>query len=482
MNASVRWAHRAESTVPWRISRSHSAGDLVAVVLGASVAVAIGAAVVVNPLLAAFPAATLAGIILLVDARARILFLVFGGFLVLQSSDSLGSLKLVYLAGVFASLGGALFRFRQGEDLFARGLARPLMRVSVAMSALIVISLLVARAHGIPGTDSLRDIAPYVLFACAPVFAIDAAGAFSHRGLVRLLVIAGILATLSFTITWLEQRQIAHLPLSKFALSSFYLPAALFVYATASALHRNHHRIRWASLSVLVFALMLSTGTRVTLILAVAPIVVVFSARRRTSSRFIRLALGGPVAVVLMLGAAYVVLAATHASTTMISGRITVLTNTGTAVDDSYHDRQAETRTAAHIFDANPVFGAGPGTSFHWISTDGTPTSAFVIDSPVDFPAKFGIAGLVVFGFLVVSYGSFLRSAFRFDHPRTETLALAGYFGVAIAGSLLVTPLEDKGLTFGLILLLALVFRTWTAAVLPPDGFQSRFRPRPVEE
>ena len=469
MNASVGWAQRAESIVPWRISRSHSAGDLVAVVLGASVAVAIGAAVVVNPLLAVLPAATLAGIVLLVDARARILFLVFGGFLVLQSSDSLGSLKLVYLAGVFASLGGALFRFSQGEDRFARGLARPLMRVSVAISTLLVISLLVARAHGIPRTDSLRDIAPYVLFACAPVFAIDAARAFSHRALVRLLVSAGILATLSFTITWLEQRQIAQLAFSKFALSSFYLPAALFVYATASALHRNHHRIRWASLSVLVFALMLSTGTRQILILAIAPIVVVISARRRTSSRFIRLALGGPVAVVLMLSVAYLVLAATHASSTQITDRITILKNTGTPADASYHDRQAETRDAARIFYANPVFGAGPGTSFHWISANGTPTSAFVLDSPVDFPAKFGIAGLVVVAFLVVSYGSFLRSALRFNHPRTETLALAGYFGVAIAGSLLMTPLEDKGLGFGLILLLALVFRTWPpAAALPP--------------
>jgi O-antigen/teichoic acid export membrane protein len=473
VNGCVRSAERAASIVRAGSFGSYAAGDLAAAVFSASVAVAIGAAVVVNPLLAVLPAVALAGILLLVDARARILFLVFGGFLALQSSSSLGSIKLVYLAGVFMSLGGALFKFRQGEDRFARRLARPLMRVSVAMSTLILISLLVSRVHSIPGTDSLRDIAPYVLFACAPVFAIDAARAFSHRGLVRLLVIAGILATLSFTITWLEGRGIAQLPLSKFALSSFYFPAAVFVYATASALHRNHHRIRWASLSVLVFALMISTGTRETLILAVAPIALAISARRRTSSRFIRLAFGGPVAVVLMLSAAYVVLATTHASTTQINDRIATLENTGTTKDASYHDRQAQTRAAAHVFHAHPIFGAGPGIYFHWISANGTPTSAFVIDSPVDFPAKFGIVGLVVVGFLVLGYGSFLRSALRFNHPRPETLALAGYAAVAIAGSLLSPPLEDKGLSFGLILLLALVFRTWTAAAPVPDGSQA---------
>ncbi|MBV8954872.1 MAG: O-antigen ligase family protein [Solirubrobacterales bacterium] len=347
------------------------------------------------------------------------------------------------------------------------------MRVSVAMATLIVISLLVAQSHGISGSGALRDIAPYVLFACAPVFAIDATRAFSHRGLVRLLVVAGILGALSFTITWLEQRGIAQLPFSKFALSSFYLPAALFVYATASALHRSRHRIRWASLSALVFALMISTGTRETLILALAPIIILISARRRASSRFIRLALGGPVAVVLMLGAAYAVLAATHASTTIISDRLTILENTGTTKDQSFQDRQAETRAAADIFDAHPILGSGPGTYFHWITATGTPSSQLDIDSPVDFPAKFGLAGLLVAGFLVLSYASFLRSALRFNHPRPETLALAGYAGVALAGSLLMTPLEDKGLSFGLILVLALVFRTWTAAASGSGGPRS---------
>jgi hypothetical protein len=470
MSIWVRDAEGAGTIASSRISKPHIPGDLVAVVVSAAVAVAVGAAVAVNPLLAALPAAALAGLLLLVDARARILFLVFGGFLALQSSGGVGSLKLVYLAGVFVSLGGALFRFSQGTDQFARRLARPLMRVSVAMSILLLLSLLVARAHGIHGTDSLRDIAPYVLFACAPAFAIDVAGAFSHRGLVRLLVGAGILATVSYATNWLELRGIAQLPFSQFALSSFYLPVALFVYATACALHTNRHRPRWTLLSVLVFALMLVSGTRETLIMMIAPIVVVVGARRLMSARFFRLAWGGPVSVVLMLGAAYGVIAATHASTTTISDRITTLQHTGTSSDASYHDRQAETRVATDIFYANPILGSGPGTTFNWISANGSQQSSFVIDTATDFPAKFGIAGLAVVGFLVLSYGSFLRSASRFNHPRTETLALAAYTAVAALGTLLTNPLEDKGFTFGLILLLALVFRTWLPSAPASDA------------
>ena len=198
----------------------------------------------------------------------------------------------------------------------------------------------------------------------------------------------------------------------------------------------------------------------------------VIGARRLMSGRFIRLALGGPVAVLLMLGLAYSVVSATHASTTILSDRITILKHTGTASDASYHERQAETHAAADIFYANPIFGSGPGTTFHWIAASGTPQSAFVTDEPLDFPAKFGIAGLAVVGFLVLSYISFLRSALRFNHPRTETLALTAYLALAVVGTLLANVFEDKGFTFGLILLLALVFRTWLPAAPAPGGEQ----------
>ena len=298
MSVWVRHAEGAGTIVPPRISKPHIAGDLMAVVVGAAVAIAIGAAVAVNPLLALLPVAALAGILLLVDARARILFLVFGGFLALQSSQGVGSVKLLYLAGVLVSLGGALFRFSKGEDRLARGVARPLMRVSIAMSTLIAISLLVAQAHGISTTNSLRDLAPYVLFACAPVFAIDAAGAFSHRGLVRLLVIAGIAATLSFATNWLEirgNRSPADLEVRTVELRSS--RGTLRICDRVCAPHESSQDPLGLVIGACVRSHARHRDARMTLILAIAPIVVVIGARRLMSGRFIRLALGGPIAV-----------------------------------------------------------------------------------------------------------------------------------------------------------------------------------------
>jgi hypothetical protein len=466
MTAGTARARRGVFARQSRISTASLTGDVLAFGVSVFVALEIGLAVTFKPVAALLPLAILGGVLLLVDARARILFIVFGGLLTLQSSSGVGSTKLLYLAGVFVSFAGALFRFSQSKDASVRAFAAPLLRVSAAMSALVVISLLVARGHDIARVDWLRDAAPYVLFALTPIFALDAHWAFRRRGLIRMLVVAGLIATASFSTNWLQQRHIAHLPFEQFALSSFFFPAALFAFATASALHARARRIRWLFLAALVFALLVVTGTRSTLILAVAPIVAAFGARRYLSARVTRLVLLAPAAVLVIAVAVVSVVQVTNASTSIISKRITILKETGTSTDASYKDRQAATRAARDVFYEHPVFGSGPGTYFSWQVTNGEQRSEFVVDSPVSFPAKFGLVGLAVILFLALEYGSFMRAAFRFEHPRPETLALGAFAVLAVLDSFLTNPLEDKGFTLGLVLLLALVFRT--------SGVQSR--------
>src|SRR5204862_554173 len=121
-------------------------------------------------------------------------------------------------------------------------------------------------------------------------------------------------------------------------------------YAIVTALNRSGRRIRWVILAVVVFSLLIVTGTRSTLILALGPIIGVIGSRRHMSTRFIRLALVGPLALFLMLGAAYSVVAATHASTSIISDRISILKHTGTSSDASYRDRQAQSHSARDVF------------------------------------------------------------------------------------------------------------------------------------
>jgi O-antigen ligase len=469
MNVALRRAQGVSMLLPPKVFSSAVPGDVVAVFVSALVALDIGVAVAGGkPVAALLPVAAVGGVLLLVDARARILFLVFGGILTLQSSESLGLVKLAYLAGVVVSFGGALYAFSQSRDWFKRGLAMPLLRVSVAVCALVMVSLLVAREHGVPRTDWLRDVAPYLLFALAPIFALDAQWAFSRSALIRLFVGAGSLATASFTVHWLEQRRIAELPFSSFALSSFFVPAALFAYAIAAALDANHRRIRWLSLAALVFSSLVVTGTRSTLILALAPVIVALGARRHLGARFFRLVLLVPVALLVIAAATVSIVEITNLSTTVISQRIEILKDTGTSEDASYRDRQAQTHVARDVFYANPILGAGPGTYFNWTVANGEERSAFILDSPVAFPAKFGGLGLAVVVFLVLSYASFLRSVLRFNHPRPETLALTAYAALAVAVSFLTNPLEDKGCAFGLVLLLALVFRTSAAPASVP--------------
>jgi hypothetical protein len=455
-----------------RLSRASFAGDVLAFGVSVFAALEIGLAVTFKPAAALLPLALLGGVLLLVDARARILFVVFGGLLTLQSSTGFGSLKLLYLAGVLVSFAGALFRFSQSRDVSTQAFVAPLLRVSAAMSALIAVSFLVAKAHGVLRVDWLRDVAPYVLFALAPIFALDAQWAFRRRTLVRLLVVAGLVATASFSAAWFDRRHIAHLPFSQFALPSFFFPGALFAYATASALHARERRVRWLFLAALVFALLVVTGTRSTLILVVAPLVAAFAARRYLSARLIRLVLLAPAAVLVIAVAVFSVVQVTHASTSVISKRLTILKGTGSSSDASYRDRQAQSHAARDVFYAHPVFGSGPGTYFSWHMRGVGQRSDFIIDSPLDFPAKFGLVGLAVILFLVLEYGSFMKAAFRFDHPRPETLALAAFAALALLDAFLTNPLEDKGCTLGLVLLLALVFRT--------SGVQTRRRGEPA--
>jgi O-antigen ligase len=472
MTARMLRAPGGASLSSWNVPALPSSGDLVGVGVSILVAVGIGSAVAVKPAAALLPVALLAGLWLLVDARMRILFVVFGGLLTLQSSGGLGSLKLLYLAGVLASVGGALFAFSRDTNTATRWFASPLLRTSVAVSALILVSFLVAKGNGVARVDWLRDVAPYVLFAVAPLFALDAQRAFSRSGLVRLLVLAGLVATASFSTHWVEQRGIARLPFSRFALSSFLFPAALFAYAAAAALHEKWQRTRWLALAALVFALLVVTGTRTTLILAAAPLAAAIAARRDLGVRFFRLILLAPALILVIAVAAVSVVEATNASTHVISKRISILKSSGTSSDGSYRDRQAQTHAASEVFHAHSIFGAGPGTYFTWRQSGAGKRTNFILDSPMDFPAKFGVVGLAILVFLIFEYGGFLRRALRFNHPRTETLALVAYIAMTTLNSFLTNPFEDKGWTLGLIVLLALAFRT--SGLRASDGVGSR--------
>jgi O-antigen ligase len=428
-----------------------------------------GLALEIKPFLGLVPIAALASALLLVSGRARILFVLFGGLFILQSEQSLDKSKMAFLAVFSVAFLGAYLNTRRMYQTPAYRLARPLLTASTALVALIGLSLAVAHAFQTPLVGAwLRDAAPYLLFASAPIFALDAQASLSKRQLVALLVAAGAIGAIAFAVYWLHRRGIANLQASRIGLASHFVPAALFAYAMSATLQAR--RTRWLILAASVFALLLVTGTRTTLVLVVAPIFIALGARRYRASRSVRLALIGPVAIAVTLGLGFAVVRASGGNEANLSKRISILKSTGGETDASYNERLQQTRVAWDTFKAHPVVGHGPGTAFEWQTQNRIDVSSFLLDTPLTLPAKFGIAGLGVLALVIAKYWSFCKALSRRREPGIAYLALLGYLAVVVASVPGSSPFEDKGFSFGLILVLALALHeAGGASPQPPE-------------
>jgi O-antigen ligase len=442
-------------------------------VLAPALSVGVGVAVVGHRVLALLPLAALVSALLLVNGRVRIGFVLFGGMFALQGAAGISAQKVAFLAVFTLAFMGSLLNISKLRGSAAYVLARPLIGASIAFAALGVVSLGIAYRHGTTKVDWLRDITPYLFFASVPVFALDAQAVFSRKALVRLLVALGALGSLSFAVVWLQRRGIASLPLSHIGLSSVLGPAALFAFAMAAALHESTHRVRWLVVAGAVASLLVSTGTRSTLVLLVAPLVIAVASRHRRATRSFRLAAIAPAAVGLALLFTVGVVLATGANKQYLRDRVSLLAASGNSASDaSANDRRQEGRVAWDVFKSSPIFGVGPGHLFEWTPQGGQPRSTFVMDTPLTFFSKFGIAGLVVLLFVVMRFWRFVRRLTRgLPDPLASNLALVGYLGVVVASAALAPPFEDKGLSLALILLLAIALAdrrdARTAGVMP---------------
>jgi len=419
--------------------------------------VVVGALIVASPMLAFAPIGLLGGALLLTDGRARTLLVLFGGMLLLQRPGELDTSKLAFLGACAVAFAAALANVRTLRRTPAYEAARPLLAGSVAVITLAGVSLGVSYEAGVPHTEWLRDIAPYVLFASVPIFALDAQASFRVRTLVRLLVSAGILGVTAWAVEWLQRRGISHFDVARVAVASVFVPGALFAYAMASALHERAKRLVWLVVAAAILALLFSTGTRSTLALIVVPLAIALLLRRERVNRTMRLVALGPLAAVLTLALALAVIGVIGANTEYLEDRLALVTVTANPDEDlSYNDRVEQSRVAFDAFKAHPVLGTGPGTRFDWVTHDGQQMSDFILDTPMTFPAKFGALGLLVLLFLIATFFAFARRLGRGRPPTVAYLALLGYLAVVAALVVVAPPFEDKGLSFALLLILAL--------------------------
>ncbi|MGH3134085.1 MAG: O-antigen ligase family protein [Gaiellaceae bacterium] len=426
-----------------------------------SLAFALGWAYVSRSTLALLPAALLASLPLVLSARVRVVVVVFGALTVFQSSDELTTSKLLYLFGLAVAFGAVVFRLPRLVDSRAYHDLAPMLRASVVTFGLVAASLPVSMLNDVPQKAWLRDVAPYILVACAPLFALDAQASMTARALRRLLVVGGTLGALGFTVTWLTNRAIADLSFIPVGLPTFLLAATAFTYGTSMFLHGNRRRFAWVVFTSLVFAMLLSTGTRTTLVLLAAPLVIAFGSQHRLAQRSLRLAVAVPVAALLVVFGAQGVVHVTNANREALSARADLLFSTGEKREDrSYIDRLAQTSATWDLFRSSPIAGVGPGTPIVWSDSFNVVHASTTVDSPLSFLAKFGLLGLIAAGLLVAGFVSMLRRLrARTVKPTVIQLALVGYGAIVVGWSLLQNPYDDKGLAIGLILLLAVATR-----------------------
>jgi O-antigen ligase len=411
-----------------------------------------------RPVLAVLPIAGLIGLLLLVDGRARAVFLIGGGLMTLQSSQELDLLKLAYLVGVGVSFGGALLQLRQPRHVQAYQFAMPLLRASVVFTGLVFLSFFVAHLNDATMTAWLRGAAPYLLFASVPVFAVDVESSFSSRAMKAVLVIGGVVAASSFTVEWLERRNIAELPISRLAFPSFLLAAALFAYGLSASLRASTQRLIWVLLASFVFTSLLMTGTRTTLVLLAAPLGIALAGWRYLGIGWLRLAVLGPAAVAV---AFFVFQSAGNfvdADTEAVGARLQLLRG-DISSDQSYLERVTQSEVVWSFFREHPALGVGPGQEFEWRDTSGSLHVTLSPDTPLSFLAKFGLLGLGALVSVVVGYASFFASLGRTARASLAHLALSGFAAIVLIFTVLVSPFEDKGFSLALVILVALALR-----------------------
>jgi O-antigen ligase len=420
-------------------------------------AVIVGAAASEAPLLAGALVATIVCLPLLVSPRARVLWVVFGALIFFGTTDEITPGKIAYLYGIAFALLGSLLHARAQKGTTESKLLGPFFWTSGAFAVLAAVSLPVSMLNETPQTDWVRDLAPYVMFAAAPLFALDAQAAFSRRALERVLAIAGLFAAVSFGVTWVTQRGIADLSAVPAGFPSTMLAAGLVAYGCSMLLQSSERRGRWLLLTAMPLALLFVTGTRTTVILLLAPLAIVFGSLQGMSVRALRLAVALPVLAIVVGLSLQSILRASDADADQLQRRLALLLSTGGRNDQSFRERLSQTEAARDVFAESPVLGAGPGVKFEWFDSLGDRFVTPSVDTPIGFVSKFGLLGLVwiviVFASWIVFYRQLRR---RGRDPTPPQLALVGFGAVVVGHSFLLVSIEDKGLPSALLLLLAL--------------------------
>lgn len=416
-------------------------------------------------------------VVLTISSTARLGFFVVGGMLVLQGSDDLGYIKLIYLCGVLFSI---VCSWLNGQiDLIYRGSPlRPLLLAALVASLYVTCSAVWALGAGATPQSWLRDAAPYLSVAAVAPIAIDGGRSPVMRRLaVPLFILIGVLSGLSFAIEWLDRRALADLALDRLLLPTAIPAAGLFFFAVSAALYSQRVRARWIALIGFLTFTMAITGTRSALVWLVPPVFVAFLSRGRSRAtpRLVLSACLGVVFVWLAFG-----VVGSQLDEVRFASRVRSVGAffTDPNSDYSYLERRAQLSAAWESFTHSPLVGTGPGNNIEW-STPWRAASSFNVDTGISLLSKLGIIGGVIFAWLMVE---FMRSCLSASGSDT---VLKSFVWMSFVYLLIVTPFfnpfEDKGSAYLLVLMASVCYSYGSidaklGALLP----HARVHPHPI--
>lgn len=396
----------------------------------------------------------------------RMAIITVGGILVLQSSDDLDAPKFFYLILSGTATMVAVLRVRHLRATPGFHAMRGLLLASGALLAVVAVSLPVALLHGVAPSAWLRDATSYALFGAVAFIALDAHGQANSRWMLALALMVGALATISYVIVWMDQRSLLTVPIERLVLPSGALASMFYVVTSSYSFRAAHHRLLWAVIAGIVLGSFLIIGTRGRLPFVVLPLVLGLWSTRQVRANL-------PSWIVHFAAAAAVVVTvpllqelATPSTTPPAQRPTEVLGRRIDSVDDlvtnpggdpSMRERVSQTIGALQVFISDPIVGAGPGLEIPWTDYAGETQQGYALDSPIILLSKFGLVGLAAAALWVAAFSVLGRHVYDRIRGTPESLILVGEAAVLLYASVFQPPMQDKGTSFALMIVLALV-------------------------
>lgn len=407
----------------------------------------------------ALPVGLLALLGVMLNARIRLVVLIVGAISVFHSV-TITPAKLGYLGVCAISAAIALGNLSQARrQPWARPL-RQIFRASILLSFVLSITYL-TRDSSTGSLDWIRDALPYYLLALAPLIALDIGQHVPAAWIKSFVVVVAVESALASGLSYAQLRNSSALTLSSVLLATS-VPASLgFCYALVR-LANAERRGPWILAVVAIPIATLVGGSRTTAVLLVFAVVGVCGSvdkRRIPPLRMASIAIPALTVLVIFLP---LVAGAITGNSTYFRNRVEAATSVihgGAANDPSYIVRANSYRAAAAEIVAHPVLGTSPGYRYDYSSitdaSDGQEVTTFTLDTPLATVAKLGGLGAVVLVLYLLTIANGIRGITKRKGHSDFRTACRGFAFVFIAEIPFGSFLEDKGMFFTLLLILA---------------------------